>query len=450
MIVRPAAPHGVLGADSLMNADTAMSPLAGLLPRAEAVRLVSLVLRRQAQLDEAFDESASRGSLSRATPQDRALCYAITATVLRRKGEIDHLLSQLLAKPLPRSSGLAREILLTTAAQLVFMRTAPHAAVALAVTIAKADPQARHFSGLVNAVGRRLADAGKAGLPDDPAINTPSWLFARWLARFGPETAREIARAHSQAAPLDLAVIGDAEAWAQRLGGTHVSAQTVRLSDWHGSIADLPGFAEGQWWVQDEAAAIPARLFGDVKGLKVLDLCAAPGGKTAQLASGGAIVTAVDRSARKMQRLEENLRRLRLSAETVVADALNYQPSASFDAVLLDAPCAATGIIRRHPDIPYLRKPEQIVELAALQDTLIVKAASLLRPGGTLMYCTCSLEAEEGEHHLSSLPSNLTLVPLSAGDFALRPEWLDAQGCLRTLPSQGLDGFFAMRLLRAR
>jgi 16S rRNA (cytosine967-C5)-methyltransferase len=450
LIARPAAHHGAPGADSFMKADTAMSPLAGLLPRAEAVRLVSLVLRRQAQLDEAFDQSASRGSLARATPQDRSLCHAITATVLRRKGELDHLLSRLLAKPLPRSSGLAREILLTMAAQLVFMRTASHAAVALAVAIAKADPQAKHFSGLVNAVGRRLADAGKVGLPDDPAINTPSWLFARWLARFGPDTAREIARANSQAAPLDLTVIGDAEGWARRLGGTQVSAQTVRLSDWQGSLTDLPGFAEGRWWVQDEAAAIPARLLGDVNGLKVLDLCAAPGGKTAQLASAGAIVTAVDRSARKMQRLEENLHRLRLSAETVIADALNYQPAAGFDAVLLDAPCAATGIIRRHPDIPYLRKPEQIAELAALQHTLLVKAASFVRPGGTLIYCTCSLEAEEGEHHISSLPANLTLLPLAADEFALRPEWVDTQGCLRTLPNQGLDGFFAMRLLRAR
>jgi 16S rRNA (cytosine967-C5)-methyltransferase len=332
----------------------------------------------------------------------------------------------------------------------VSMRTAPHAAVALAVAIAKADPQARHFSGLVNAVGRRLADAGKAGSADDPAINIPSWLFARWLARFGPDTARGIARAHSEGAPLDLTVTGDAQGWAQRLGGKHVSAQTVRLFDAQGPITDLPGFAEGQWWVQDEAAAIPARLLGDVKGLEVLDLCAAPGGKTAQLASGGATVTAVDRSARKMQRLEENLRRLRLSAKTVVADALNFQPSESFDAVLLDAPCAATGITRRHPDIPYLRQPEQILELAALQHTLLVKAASLLRPGGTLIYCTCSLEAEEGEDHLSRLPSNLTLLPLTPGEFALRPEWLDTRGCLRTLPSQGLDGFFAMRLLRAR
>ncbi|MGH6875108.1 MAG: RsmB/NOP family class I SAM-dependent RNA methyltransferase [Aestuariivirgaceae bacterium] len=422
----------------------------GLLSRAEAVRLVSLVLRRQAQLDEVFDESASRGPLSRATAQDRSLCYAITATVLRRKGEIDHLLSKLLSKPLPRSSGLAREILLATAAQLVFMRTAPHAAVALAVVIAKADFQARHFAALVNAVGRRLADFGKIGAPDDPTINTPSWLFARWLARYGPETAREIARAHLEDAPLDLTVLGDPEAWAQRLGGEPASAQTVRLSDWHGSITDLPGFAEGQWWVQDEAAAIPARLLGDAKGLRVLDLCAAPGGKTAQLATAGAMVTAVDRSARKMQRLEENLRRLHLSAETVVADVLHFQPAASFDAVLLDAPCSATGIIRRHPDIPYLRKPDQIAELAILQNKLLFKAASLVRPGGTLIYCTCSLEGEEGEEHLSKLPVNLALMPLTAGEFALPPEWLDAYGCVRTLPNQGVDGFFAMRLHRTR
>jgi 16S rRNA (cytosine967-C5)-methyltransferase len=433
-----------------VNADFATPASPGLLARAEAVRLISLVLRQQAQLDEVFDESASRGPLSRAAAQDRSLCYAILATVLRRKGEIDRLLSKLLSKPLPRSSGVTLEILLTTAAQLVFMRVPPHAAVALAVAIAKADPQARHFAALVNAVGRRLADAGKVEAPDDPEINMPPWLFARWRASYGSARAREIARAHIEGAPLDLTVVGDAEAWAQRLGGKHASGQTVRLSDWQGSISDLPGFTEGLWWVQDEAAAIPARLLGDVTGLRVLDLCAAPGGKTAQLASAGAIVTALDRSARKMRRLEENLRRLRLSAETLVADALNFQPSTSFDAVLLDAPCSATGIVRRHPDIPYRRKPEQIAELAALQSRLLHKSASLVRPGGALIYCTCSLEAEEGENHLSKLPANLSVSPLTPNEFAVRPDWLDAHGCLRTMPHQGLDGFFAMRLLRTR
>jgi 16S rRNA (cytosine967-C5)-methyltransferase len=417
------------------------------LPRAEAVRLIGLVLRRAAAFDEIFDESATRGTLSRAPAVDRALCYAIIATALRRKGEIDLVLSSLLAKPLPRSSGLTHDILLVTAAQLLFMRVPAHAAVTLAVAIAKADPKARHFAPLVNAVGRKLA-VGRAEAPADPAVDTPPWLFARWQQHYGPEAARAIAAAHVEGAPLDLTVVGDPETWAHRLGGTIASGQTVRLSDWRGSAAELPGFDEGQWWVQDEAAAIPARLLGHVKGLKVLDLCAAPGGKTAQLAAAGAMVTAVDRSERKMQRLRDNLGRLRLRAETVVADVLEFQPQAPVDALLLDAPCSATGIIRRHPDIPFHRRPEEIAELAKLQHVLLLKASSFLKPGGVMVYCTCSIEPEEGEDQISRLPAILRLLPLRAGDFGLREAWLDSRGCLRTLPFQGLDGFFAMRLTR--
>lgn len=428
---------------------SAGDPEPGLLPRAEAVRLTNAVLRHEAQLDDAFNLSVSRGILSKASPRDRRLCYAIIATALRRKGEIDLRVSDLLARPLPKSAGVASEILLTAAAQMLFMNVPPHAAVGLAVRIAKADPHARHFAGLINAIGRKLSSIGSTDdALVDSSVNTPAWLFQRWLHSYGESTAREIAFAHLTEPPLDLTVIGDPQAWASRLGGKVASGQTVRLSDWEGSVIDLPGFAEGKWWVQDEAAAIPARLLGPVDGKNVLDLCAAPGGKTAQLASAGASVTALDRSPRKMARLQENLRRLRLSAEIVIADALEFQTTDRFDVVLLDAPCSATGIIRRHPDIPYHRKPEQISRLADLQHEMLIKAASLIKTGGILVFCTCSIEPEEGEQHLTTLPANLKHLPLLPGECSTKPDWLDNQGCIRTLPNQGLDGFFAMRLQR--
>jgi 16S rRNA (cytosine967-C5)-methyltransferase len=421
----------------------------GLLPRAEAVRLINAVLRRGAQLDQAFASSASQGNLSNASPRDRRLCYAIVAYALRRKGEIDLILRRFLSKPLPKSAGLAPEILLTTAAQLLFMRIPSHAAVGLAVKIAKADQRARHFADLINAVGRKLASIGLDELPPiDPSINTPAWLFDRWVEAFGEETARSIALAHLSEPPLDLTVIGDANCWASRLGGTVAGGQTVRLGDWHGSVSDLPGFNEGQWWVQDEAAAIPARLLGDVMGKRVLDLCAAPGGKTAQLVHAGAHVTALDRSPEKMCKLQENLARLKFSAETIIGDALYFEAAELFDAVLLDAPCSATGIIRRHPDIPYHRTPKQIFELAGFQGQILSRASNLVKHGGRLVFCTCSLELEEGERHLNSLPADLRLLPLSAGEHSLKPEWVASSGCLRTRPNQGLDGFFAMLLLR--
>jgi 16S rRNA (cytosine967-C5)-methyltransferase len=419
----------------------------GLLPRAEAVRLLNAVLRHGAQLDEAFAESASRGNLSKTSPRDRRLCYAIIASVLRRRGEIDLRLHEFLSKPLPKAAGLTPEILLTMAAQLLFMRVPSHAAVGLAMKIAKADYRAHHFAGLINAIGRRLASIRESELaPADPSINTPAWLFERWVSAYGDQTARAIALAHLSEPPLDLTVTGDAHGWASRLGGRVASGQTVRLSDWQGSISDLPGFVEGKWWVQDEAAAIPARLLGEVRGRRVLDLCAAPGGKTAQLAHAGAYVTALDRSPEKMRKLQENLARLQLSAETHVADALVFEPAELFDAVLLDAPCSATGIIRRHPDIPYHRTVQQILELAGLQRQMLVRAAKLVKPGGHVVFCSCSIEPEEGERHLNDLPANLRLLPLAPDTIA--SQWTASSGCLRTLPSQRLDGFFAMRLQR--
>jgi 16S rRNA (cytosine967-C5)-methyltransferase len=420
-----------------------------LIARAQAARLVHAILKRGLSFDEAFGASLDTGPLAEVPARGRRLCYAIIATTLRRKGQIDRELHALLAKPLPKSAGLAPEILAITAAQILFMRIPSHAAVADAVRMAKADNRAKHFAGVINAVGRRLASLppGEAN-PQDPSINTPAWLFERWVQTYGRPTALEIARAHLFEAPLDVTVRGDPALWAERLGGEHAGGQTVRLRDHHGAIADLPGYADGQWWIQDEAASLPARLLGPVEGRRVLDLCAAPGGKTAQLASAGAHVTAVDRSPARLALMRQNMERLKLDADLVLSDVLQFEPSSLFDAVLVDAPCFATGIIRRHPDIPYHRHPDQLTELADLQRRMLRKAATLVHKGGTLVFCTCSIEPEEGEHHLDHLPAGLKLWPLSPQDAPIPERFIDSRGCMRTTPDQGLDGFFAMRLER--
>jgi 16S rRNA (cytosine967-C5)-methyltransferase len=340
------------------------------------------------------------------------------------------------------------------------MRTADHAAVSLAVDQVAADRNARHFKGLANAVLRRLERERDALLPQLHAVNldTPDWLWQRWSATYGEATAWQMADAHPLEPALDNSVKSDAEGWAEKLGGIVLPTGTVRLVP-AGPVEAMAGFGDGQWWVQDAAAALPARLLGEVAGKRIADLCAAPGGKTAALAAAGARVTALDISTERLRRLGDNLKRLALDAELVRADVMqwNVADDALFDAVLLDAPCSATGTIRRHPDVAYLKKPEDIAGLAALQGRMLARAASFLRPGGTLVYCTCSLEPEEGEAHLAALADlPLTLDPVGAREVGGLAEIVTSDGAIRTLPSHlahaedprlgGLDGFFIMRL----
>jgi 16S rRNA (cytosine967-C5)-methyltransferase len=305
---------------------------------------------------------------------------------------------------------------------------------------------------------RRVAQNREASLIPSTVLDTPSWLLARWTKTYGRDTARAIAEANGHEPALDLTVKHDAADWAERLHGRALPTGTVRTLA-HGAISLLPGFTEGAWWVQDAAAALPARLFGDLSGKHVADLCAAPGGKTAQLAFAGARVTAVDRSAARLARLNDNLSRLSLKAEVVVVDALEWQ-NGPFDAVLLDAPCSSTGTIRRHPDVPWLKGEADFAVLASLQQRLLDRAVELLKPGGTLVYCVCSLEPEEAEQQIAALIARDPRVKrqsISAADVFGCAECVSAEGDLRTLPMQlpdldprwgGLDGFYAARLVR--
>jgi len=431
----------------------------GLPARRAAASLLDAVLQKKQPLDDVLGRSQDGGFMFDLPVRDRALARAIVGTSLRRRGEIDQVLNNFLERGLPAKSGMLYPILLSGAAQLLFMNVPPHAAIDLAVRLAQWDPKAKRYDKLVNAVLRRVSEKGEgiAASLDAARVNTPDWLWNRWVRTWGEERAHAIAAAHVVEPPLDLTVKSGPEMWAERLGGRVLPTGSVRLLP-KGRIEDLEGFNEGEWWVQDAAASLPAKLLGDLKGKRVADLCAAPGGKTAQLVLAGASVVAVDGSKTRLGVLAGNLKRLGLEVETVQADASRWQPQERFDAILLDAPCSSTGTIRRHPDIPYLKTEKDITELAAIQTRLLDNAVSLLKPGGTLVYSTCSLEPEEGEAQVAALMARnpaLRLDPIRPDEPFGETQWTKDSGCLRTFPFElaldspewsGMDGFFAARL----
>jgi 16S rRNA (cytosine967-C5)-methyltransferase len=434
------------------------SDVPGLAARRIAADILEGVLLRRRPLDDELEQRSAAPDVATLALRDRALVRTLVATVLRRLGTLRHLLAQWLK--LPAGAPRVETALLLGAAQILWLEVPDHAAVDLAVRLVQADRRVARYAGLVNAVLRRVTREGTQLLStvDSATLDTPQWLLARWENNYGTTTARAIAVANSHEPALDLTVKNNPEHWASVLGGRVLPTGSVRAIV-HGPISQLPGYADGAWWVQDAAAALPAKLLGDVRGLAVADLCAAPGGKTAQLVAAGARVVAVDRAPERLERLRQNLARLQLTAEMVAADVTEWQ-AGPFDAVLLDAPCSSTGTIRRHPDIPWLKRAADIPALAALQRRLVARAVQLTKPGGVLVYCSCSLEPEEGleiVHDLLSHTPNLVRRPISADEVHSHSEWLTADGDLRTLPCHlpdpdsrmaGLDGFYAARLQR--
>ena len=434
----------------------------GLAARHAAREAVATLLgpARGLALEDALAQAARGAGLDAG---EAALARAIATASFRRLGFIKAALAARLRDGLPEDRPHLLALLITGTAQILDLAVADHAAVDLSVRLAKADPQLQHLAPLVNAVLRRIVrerDAIRAQESDPLAHNTPDWLARRWQAAYGEEAARRIAVAHLDGAAVDLTVPHDPEIWAERLGGIRLDLGSVRLAEVRQAVAELPGYAEGAWWVQDAAAALPVRLLAPVSGERVIDLCAAPGGKTAQIAATGAAVTAVDRSAVRLERLGRNLERLGLSAEVVTADALALPEDAPFDAVLLDAPCSATGTIRRHPDVVWTKSEADVIRLAGLQRRLLDKAARLTRPGGRLVYCTCSLEPEEGSAQVAAFLArnpDFERIAITPDRLFGHAELIDASGDLRTLPSHvvgstgragGLDGFFASLLRR--
>ncbi len=427
--------------------------------RAAALQIVAGVLDKGRPLDDILAEAGrASGLFTDLEARDRAFARLLSVTVLRRLGQIDDLLAHCLDRPLAEAKPRLRNILRLGAAQLVFIEVAGHAAVDETVRLAGREKSSR---GLVNAVLRRITREGKTVVEaqDAARLNTPDWLWRSWAQTFGEAQARAVASAHLAEPPLDLTVASAATAaeWVKSLDAEATFRTSLRRGG-GGRIEDLPGYADGAWWVQDAAATLPARLLlsalDDPAGAGIIDLCAAPGGKTAQLAAAGARVTAVDRSGKRLGRVSENLARLGLEADLVTADAADWRPDVPADAVLLDAPCTATGTLRRHPDAAYLKSPSDVARMAAVQARLAEAARDMLRPGGVLVYCTCSLQAEEGEAQAARLVGEgFERLAVSAAEIDGFEAAVTGEGDLRTLPSfkaekGGMDGFFAARLRR--
>ena len=388
-----------------------------------------------------------------ADARDRALANRLVTAALRYHGPINQLIGQLLERGLPKKSGRFEAVLRLSLAQLLFLPDlGDHSALFLAGEAMRADPKSQHLIKLINGV---LREAQRRR--DTVAVNAgtlfPSQLLDTWRDAYGADAVEAFGRALLEGAPLDLTVKSPVAA----LDAAPVLADTVRITDRDRAVDQLPGFAEGQFWVQDAAAAIPARLLKLPAGARVLDLCAAPGGKTAQLIKAGYAVTALDRDPERVARLEANLRRLGYSAEIVTADALDYRPDRPFDGVLLDAPCSATGTFRRHPEVPWHRNPADIAGRVRLQRQLIEAAAACLNPGGTLIYCVCSLEPEEGEQQAEwAVSQGLELMHILAEELDGWAGPVSKSGSIRTHPGltvpgdKGgtLDGFFIARFRR--
>lgn len=418
-------------------------------PRVAAFKTLDAILSEGAALDDAV----SRARKALKDPRDRAFHRQLVMTALRHHGELSALLSAFVERQ-PKGKAMAvLTVLRIGMTQALFLNVPIYAAASTSVDLVRRIGFSGHAK-MVNAIMRRTGREGEARLKDmdGTLVNTPDWLMDAWKQTYGPIPARAIAEASLSEPALDLTVKSDSGKWADTLGGEVLPTGSVRLHQ-SGPVETLAGFGDGEWWVQDAAATLPARLLGDVAGLRVADICAAPGGKTAQLCAAGATVTSVDRSAERMKRLKENMKRLRLSAETVIADATEWRPEQQFDAVLVDAPCTATGTLRRHPDIALTKTGRDVATMAALQKSILENAIRAVRPGGRLVFCTCSLQPEEGPDLVTAFLDrhhNVTISPISPDDVCGMADVVTPEGYLRTLPHQGgewggWDGFFAGR-----
>ncbi len=420
----------------------------GVEARVAAGVLLNAALIRRGGLDEAL----ALNTVSSLPGPDRAFARAVAMAALRRLGEIDQILNRRLQKSPPEA---VRTILRVALAQMMVLDTPAFAAVSTAVKLAERDPKTRPYKNLVNAVLRGIGRDGEG--PTTPESNLPDWIAARWKQTYGDEALHGLALAAREEPATDLSLKPDqdAAAFAALVEGEVMPGGTVRTG-MRGDVAGWPGYDDGTWWVQDAAAAVPVRLLAPTTGETALDMCAAPGGKTLQIAASGASVQALDRSDARLKRLRQNLERTGLKAEIAVMPAEEWLDSRVFDAVLLDAPCTATGTFRRNPEVLRATKPAEVAKLADVQHRLLDAAAERVGPGGRLVYCVCSLEREEGETQIIAFlrrnPAFRTVraVPADVGapDEALTPE-----GWLRILPSMwadkgGLDGFFAARMER--
>lgn len=438
------------------------APKPGLEVRATAAKLIAAVVDRKISLDGMLDPAHGNPAYKALSDADRALTRAILTSALRHLPRIEAAIASMIDKPLPEGARALHFVLVVAAAQILYLDVPSHAAVDLAVEQANRDPRNRRFAKLVNAVLRRVVREKDDILANSASVSpVPAWFRERLIKAYGAAEADRIAEAQLEPAAIDLTVKSDADHWAGKLGGKVLPTGSVRLAAFEGAVSALDGFAEGAWWVQDVAASIPAKLFGDLRGKRIADLCAAPGGKTAQLVAAGAEVFAVEQSANRLARLEENLTRLELKAHLVGGDLFTFKPEAPLDGVLLDAPCSSTGTTRRHPDVLWTKGPQDIAKLAGLQEKMLRHAVTLVKPGGIVVFSNCSLDPSEGEELvarvLSDMP-HLERVAVDPGDWPGLEQAISPLGEFRTTPAMlpaeapyagGMDGFFAS-VLRVR
>ena len=453
-----------------------LPPKPGLAARQATHRLLAAIVDARTPMDALTDDQNGNPHYLALDHRDRALLRAILMTALRHRGEIDAVIAHLSERPLPPGAAPVRVILHVALAQILYLDVPVHSAADLAVEAANRDPRCRKYSGFVNALCRR-ADRERETLVSVVAPqgrHLPAWFAGMLVAAYGPERADAILDAHRRQAPIDItAREGSAEnlaRLARDLDAVILPTGSLRLTG-SGEIAALPGFETGDWWVQDAAAALPARLMGNVCGKRVADLCAAPGGKTAQLAAAGADVTALELSANRLSRLRANLERLGLAGcvTAVHGDLFSHEPGEAYDAVLLDAPCSSTGTVRRHPDVPWTKSPEAVAKLADLQARMLDKAAGLVAPGGVLVFSNCSLDPSEGEavaQAFATAHGDFRIDPVKLEDVPGLETCIDPAGFLRTTPADlslsghldegrwradldGIDGFFAARFRRS-
>ena len=434
----------------------------GLASRLVATTLLTRVIDDQRNLDALCDLKHGVREFLSLDERDRSLARAIAVSALRHRTTIEFVLKKVLDRPPPKRARFLIHSLHVAVAQILFLDVPSNAAVDLAVTAIGGNQTSARFRNLSNAVLRRVAREKEAFLPGQLELPSPlpQWLSSSLRRDYGKSKLEKISDSLGLLPKVDITVKSDPSIWADKLGGKLLPTGSIRLET-SVPVSELEGYADGEWWVQDAAASIPAYLVGGPKGGRVLEICAAPGGKTAQLINMGHTVTALDISAPRLKRMRENLARLKMSAEMIHADVLHFQPDRLFDAVLLDAPCSSTGTIRRHPDVMWTKTKEEVSELAELQYRMLNKALDFVQPGGTLVFSNCSILKEEGENiHAKMLGARTDIKASSIMPdevFGLG-ELINGQGALRSLPFHlevpgnknlgGMDGFFASRFIK--